>query len=116
MGKLPVIFRVDDLYSSEVIQGALRVGKAGGVRVSVANNSAVFRVVVMTSILGNKQLKENPYHDRIEGDILVYTGAGREGDQSLSGVNKRLPQQLTLEFPISATFRLGRITYWSAMG
>ncbi|HLA95168.1 MAG TPA: restriction endonuclease [Pyrinomonadaceae bacterium] len=102
MSKLPAIFRVDDLYSSEVIQSALRVGNAGGVRASVADNNAVSKVVVMTSILGNKQLKENPYHDRIEGDVLVYTGAGREGDQSLSGVNKRLPQQITLEFPIYA--------------
>lgn len=54
----------------------------------------------MTSVLTNKQIRENPYHDRIEGDILVYTGAGREGDQSLAGVNKRLPEQLSLNFPI----------------
>lgn len=102
MDKIPASFRVNDLYSSEAIQSALHVGNAGGVRVSVANNNAVSRVVVMTSVLGNKQLKENPYHDRIEGDVLVYTGAGREGNQSLSGVNKRLPQQITLEFPIYA--------------
>lgn len=94
------IFRVGDLYSSEEIQEGLRVGNAGGVRVSAADNRVVSRVVVMTSLLSNRQVKENPYHDRIEGDVLIYTGAGREGDQSLSGVNRRLPQQLTLEFPI----------------
>ena len=102
MSNLPAVFHVDDLYSSEVIQRNLRVGNAGGVRVSTTNSNDVSRVVVMTSTLGNKQFKENPYHDRIEGDVMVYTGAAREGDQLLSGVNKRLPQQLELEFPIYA--------------
>jgi hypothetical protein len=54
----------------------------------------------MTSVPNARQAKENPYHDRIEGDILVYTGAGREGDQTLSGVNKRIPQQISVPFPI----------------
>jgi hypothetical protein len=54
----------------------------------------------MTSVPNARQAKENPYHDRIEGEILVYTGAGREGDQTLAGVNKRIPQQLSAPFPI----------------
>jgi hypothetical protein len=100
MVKRPPTFRVGELYSSEEIQETLRVGNAGGVRISMAADRVVTRVVVMTSVLSNKQVRENPYHDRIEGDVLVYTGAGREGDQSLSGVNRRLPQQLMFEFPI----------------
>ncbi len=84
-------FRVDGLYSSEEIQAALRVGNAGGVRVAIGDDESVSRIVVMSSVSSNRQVRENPYHDRIEGDILVYTGAEREGDQSLSGVNKRLP-------------------------
>jgi hypothetical protein len=60
----------------------------------------VARAVVMTSLLDTKQAKENPYYDRIEGDVLVYTGAGREGNQSLGGINKRIPQQIALMFPI----------------
>lgn len=96
----PILFRVGDLYSGEDIQNALSVGNAGGVRVSVAANGTVARTVIMASVLSAKQIKENPYHDRIEGDVLVYTGAGREGDQSLAGVNKRIPEQLLVDFPI----------------
>jgi hypothetical protein len=56
----------------------------------------------MTSLPTARQARENPYHDRIEGDVLVYTGAGLEGDQTLAGVNKRIPQQLSAPFPIYA--------------
>jgi hypothetical protein len=54
----------------------------------------------MTSLLDTKLIKENPYHDRIEGQVLVYTGAGRQGDQSLGGMNSRIPQQASFQFPI----------------
>jgi restriction endonuclease Mrr len=56
--------------------------------------------VVLTAAPTARQASENPYHDRIEDDVLVYTGAGREGDQTLGGVNKRIPQQFELNFPI----------------
>jgi HJR/Mrr/RecB family endonuclease len=75
------------------------VGNAGGVRLLTADDDSVRRAVILTSVPTARQLSENPYHDRIEGDILVYTGAGREGDQTLGGVNKRLPQQLNADFP-----------------
>lgn len=54
----------------------------------------------MTSVPLARKARENPYHDRIENGILTYTAAGREGDQTLAGMNKRLPTQLTLDFPI----------------
>jgi len=92
-------FRVGQMYSSEEIQHSLDVGNAGGVRVAI-DNDRVRRIVIMTSVPTARQAKENPYHDRREGDILVYTGAGREGEQSLGGVNKRLPQQLRDHFPM----------------
>jgi restriction endonuclease Mrr len=64
------------------------------------DQGAVKRLVVMTSVVTARQRSENPYHDRMEGNILVYTGAGREGDQTLSGPNARIPQQLQDRFPI----------------
>src|SRR5438876_10043933 len=82
------------------MHNALGVGNAGGVRSCVGTGGETKRLVVMTSAPSARQAKENPYHDRIEGDILVYTGAGREGDQTLAGVNKRIPQQLSIPFPI----------------
>ncbi len=93
-------FRIGDLYSNDEIRHALAVGNAGGVRISLDGQKAVRRVVVTTSLPSIKIANENPYHDRIEGDVLVYTGAGREGDQTLGGVNQRLPQQLGADFPI----------------
>jgi hypothetical protein len=92
-------FSIGTLYSSEEIQNSLEVGNAGGVRMSIAEDGSVRRAVILTSIPTARQLSENPYHDRIENDVLVYTGAGREGDQTLGGVNKRLPQQMDVNFP-----------------
>jgi HJR/Mrr/RecB family endonuclease len=57
-------------------------------------------MVVMTSMAPSRLHRENPYHDRIEGNVLVYTGAGREGDQELAGSNRRLFQQINHRFPI----------------
>ena len=54
----------------------------------------------MTSVPSARKAKENPYHDRIENDVLTYTAAGREGDQTLAGMNRRLPSQLEGQFPI----------------
>lgn len=71
-------FVVGELYSNEQIQHGLIVGNASGVRVSVSGNR-VNRIAVLTSVPSNRQEKENPYYDRKEGDILVYTGAGLEG-------------------------------------
>jgi hypothetical protein len=93
-------FRVGNLYSIEEIQRILSVGNAGGIRACVGPDNVVRRLLVLTAVPSAKQAKENPYHDRIEDDIIFYTGAGREGDQTLAGVNKRIPQQLQLNFPI----------------
>jgi hypothetical protein len=72
---------------------------------SIADDGSVRRAVILTSVPTARQLTENPYHDRIENDILVYAGARREGDQTLGGVNKRLPQQLP---PLKVSRRLGK--------
>jgi HJR/Mrr/RecB family endonuclease len=92
-------FVVDSLYSNEEISKSLKVANAGGVRVST-ENGIVSRIVLMTSSSELKNEKENPYHDRIEKDILIYTAAGQIGDQALSGVNNRIIQQTNSFFPI----------------
>lgn len=94
------LFKIGELYSVAQIQHALGVGNAGGIRACLGSDDVVRRLVVLTAVPSAKQARENPYHDRIEGDILCYTGAGREGDQTLAGVNKRIPQQFDLNFPI----------------
>ena len=50
---------------------------------------------------------ENPYHDRVEGNVLVYTATGRKGNQFVSGMNKRLVEQLDTPFPIYGFQNIG---------
>jgi hypothetical protein len=52
----------------------------------------------MTSAQGMHGLGENPYHDRLEGGTLTYTAAGKVGEQTLSGSNRRLIEQKVLNF------------------
>ncbi|MCF7956475.1 MAG: restriction endonuclease [Phycisphaerae bacterium] len=94
-------FKVNQLYSNEEIFKTLKVSNAGGIRVSKDGDS-VEHCVIMTSSPEIRKVNENPYFDRVEGDILTYTAAGKLGDQILSGANKRIPDQLSNDFPIFA--------------
>jgi hypothetical protein len=95
-------FTIGTLYSNEEIYTTLGVGNAGGVRTNTAQDGSVRRLVIMTSLPDARQIAENPYHDRIEGEVLTYTGAGRKGNQNLAGPNARIPQQTSHGFPIYA--------------
>jgi hypothetical protein len=90
---------VGELYSNEEIFRSLNVSNAGGIRLSL-HDKAVLRAVIMTSVQGVHGARENPYHDRLEGDVLTYTAAGKLGQQTLAGVNSRLIEQKTFNFPI----------------
>jgi len=92
-------FAVGEFYSNDDII-ALGVGNAGGIRPSTNPDGSVNRVVLLTAVPSAKNDAENPYHDRIENDILIYTGKGLRGDQEPTGVNKRLIEQLDKRFPI----------------
>lgn len=97
---VPVAFEVGAMYSNEEIFRALAIGNAGGVRVRAEGEGKVRRAAIFTSIPTPRQLLENPYVDRLEGNVLVYTGTGRSGDQVLSGPNARLQQQPDQGFPV----------------
>ncbi|MFZ0321349.1 MAG: restriction endonuclease [Candidatus Sulfotelmatobacter sp.] len=92
---------VGHLYSNEEIFRSLKVGNAGGIRLSLVDK-AVVRAVVMTSEQNFHGARENPYHDRLEGGVLTYTAAGKLGQQTLAGMNSRLIEQKTFNFPIHA--------------
>jgi Restriction endonuclease len=92
---------VGHLYSNEEIFKSLKVGNAGGIRLSLLDK-AVLRAVVMTSEQNFYGARENPYHDRLEGGVLTYTAAGKLGQQTLAGMNSRLIEQKTFNFPIHA--------------
>lgn len=90
---------VGELYSNDDVFVALKVGNAGGIRLSILED-AVVRVAIMASVQDFRNASENPYHDRLEGGILTYTAAGKVGEQTLSGVNRRVIEQRKLSFPI----------------
>lgn len=93
-------FHVGHLYSNEVISQSLGVGNAGGIRPNANTDGSIRRLVLLTSLPSTKIAAENPYHDRVEGDILIYTGKGLRGDQEPGGLNKRLLEQLKVHFPV----------------
>jgi hypothetical protein len=90
---------VGHLYSNEEIFKSLKLSNAGGIRLSLRDKT-VLRAVIMTSVQDFHGAGENPYHDRLEGGILTYTAAGKLGEQTLAGVNNRLIEQRTFNFPI----------------
>lgn len=95
-------FVVTELYSNEEIYTSLGVGNTGGIRCKKEPDGTLSRIVIFTSIPTPRQLAENPYQDRLEGDILTYTGTGKAGKQMLSGFNSRIPEQTEKKIPIYA--------------
>ena len=89
---------VGQLYSNDDIFTALKVGNAGGIRLSIQER-AVMRAAIMASI-DFQAASENPYRDRLEAGVLTYTAAGKIGEQMLAGVNQRIIEQRQLVFPI----------------
>jgi len=100
-------FTIGELYTHEEVYRTLQVGNAGGIRPCIGPNGEVRRLVLMTSETIGRLARENPYHDRIEGDVLVYTAAGREGQQNLAGSNRRLLDQVGLAYPIYGFTNIG---------
>lgn len=100
-------FAPGEVYTHEDIYRSLGVGNAGGIRISTAEDGRICRAVLLTSVPVARIRGENPYHDRVESDVLVYTGAGQEGNQTFGGSNKRLLDQIRDMFPIYGFLLLG---------
>lgn len=97
---VPTIFEIGRHYSNDQIHYALEVANLGGIRPKLTSQNQLDFIVLITSVEENKKAMRNPYADRIEGDILTYTGAGLKGEQEISGVNKRLLEQINNPVPI----------------
>lgn len=105
-------FKVGETYTNDQIRFSLDLENLGGIRPSLDSNGAVRHVAIMTAAEDSGRLSaENPYHDRIEGNILIYTAQGREGDQALTGRNKRLIEQYSVPTPFFGFANIGRQTY-----
>jgi hypothetical protein len=111
MNKL-TFFTVGETYTNDQIRFSLDLENLGGIRPSLDSSRRVRHVAVMTAAEDSGRLQiENPYRDRIEGNILIYTAQGREGDQVLTGRNKRLIEQYSAPTPFFGFTNIGRQTY-----
>ncbi len=105
-------FAIGSYYSNDQIRFSLRVENLGGVRPSINDSGNLRHIAIMTSTYKGKSSNiDNPYHDRIEGDVLVYTASGRKGDQLLSGRNKRVLEQYANPIPIFGFINHGQQLY-----
>lgn len=74
-------FTVGETYTNDQIRFALDVENLGGIRPALDANRNVRHVAILTASEDSGKTKtDNPYHDRIEDDVLIYTAQGREGD------------------------------------
>lgn len=105
-------FNVGETYTNDQIRFSLDLENLGGIRPALDAQGNLRHVAVMTAAEDSGRLpSENPYHDRIEGGVLIYTAQGREGDQTLIGRNKRLLEQYTNPTPFFGFVNIGRQTY-----
>lgn len=105
-------FEVGQLYTNDELRFALSVENLGGIRPSLDAQGRVRHLAVITSDIDcDRNISENPYKDRIEGTVLTYTAAGREGDQALIGRNKRLIEQYHNPTPFFGFTNVGKQRY-----
>ena len=105
-------FVVGQKYTNDQIRYSLNLENLGGIRPSVGKGSQLKHLAVMTALeTAKKRKQENPYEDRIEGDVLIYTASGKEGDQTLAGKNKRLLEQYNSSVPFYGFANEGRQVY-----
>jgi len=97
---VPSVFEIGKHYSNDQIQYALEVANLGGIRPKLNYSQQLDFIVLITSTEENKRVGRNPYADSIEGSVLTYTGAGLKGEQEITGVNKRLLEQINRPVPI----------------
>ena len=105
-------FVVGQQYTNDQIGISLRVENLGGIRPSVDASRKIRHIAIVTKLAGTGQnILENPYQDRIEGNILVFTGQGKAGDQTLTGRNKRITEQFDTPIPLYCFESCGRQLY-----
>lgn len=107
-----IVFQVGKTYTNDQIRFSLSVENLGGIRPSVDEKKNLRYVAIITSAEeSEKRFYENPYLDRIENDILIYTAQGRSRDQQITGRNKRLLEQYQTPIPFYGFANIGKQIY-----
>lgn len=97
----PKNFTIDEIYDNDQIHRWFETANSGGIRPSINKKDKSLRhIIIMNTKEDANYNFVNPYADKIEDDILIYTGQGNRGDQTLSGVNKRIIEQYAKPIPI----------------
>ena len=105
-------FIVGEKYTNDQIRFALNVENLGGVRPSVDANKNLKHIAIMTSAQEyEKTIYDNPYQDRVENGILIYTAQGKTGNQDIVGRNKRLLEQYSQPVPVYCFSNEGKQFY-----
>jgi len=96
-----MLIKAGDVLSNMEISRLFNVCTRRGIRYS-GNLKSGIRHVVLTTVLNKtpEESLENPYNDRFEGEILLYTGEGRVGNQQMHRGNLVLKMQMEKGFPI----------------
>ena len=86
----PDNFKVGEIYDNDQIHRWFSVANSGGIRPAIDEKGNLKHIIIMTTKEEANYKFVNPYADKIEDGILVYTGGGSVGDQTLTRVNKRI--------------------------
>lgn len=96
-----VLFLTDRIFTNDELVRTFGVGTSRGIRY-MGNAGGPKHVVFVTGASPEvvSEEEDHPYHDRWDGNVLLYTGEGLKGDQTLSMGNLALANSRDLDFPV----------------
>jgi 5-methylcytosine-specific restriction protein A len=96
-----MLLKYGDILSNREISRIFGVCTRRGIRYSGSLNDGIRHVVLITVLHKTpEESLRNPYSDRLEGDILLYTGEGRIGNQKMVRGNLVLKRQKLEGYPV----------------
>ncbi|MGC8999235.1 MAG: YDG/SRA domain-containing protein [Candidatus Bathyarchaeia archaeon] len=96
-----MLLKCGDVLSNLEISRIFGVCAQRGMRYNGSLNEGIRHVVLITVLHKTpEESLRNPYNDRLEGDILLYTGEGRVGDQKMVRGNLVLKRQMLEGYPV----------------
>ncbi|MEM1563152.1 MAG: YDG/SRA domain-containing protein [Candidatus Bathyarchaeia archaeon] len=99
---IPVMLpKIGDVLSNREISRIFGVCAQRGIRYNGSLKGGIRYIVLITVLRKTpEESLRNPYNDRLEDDILLYTGEGRVGNQKMVRGNLALKRQMKEGFPI----------------
>ncbi|MEM3565450.1 MAG: YDG/SRA domain-containing protein [Candidatus Bathyarchaeia archaeon] len=96
-----MLLKSGDVLSNLEISRIFDVCAQRGIRYNGSLKKGIRHVVLITVLHKTpEESLRNPYNDRLEGDILLYTGEGRVGNQKMKRGNLALKRQMAEGYPI----------------